>query len=183
MHSLILDLHANRGSQSRHDSHDNLRLDTRMACRSESEDTRTGNDGVTGRPCIKCMWWNAGARRNLGLLSRTPIRSPPLPPNDDRHIFDCGFTEGSLGFTEGSHHTCSGIWGHSRVRHLDVDHHFDIVASWEKLWELREISMMKAILTLLRMIKLRLSWEMTWPCGPCVNLLTGRGHLGYFSFR
>ena len=48
----------------------------------------------------------------------------------------------------------------SRVRYVDDDNHFDTVASWEKLWELRAISTMIPILTFLRMIKVR--WAERW---------------------
>ena len=160
-----------------------------MACRSESEDTRTGNDGVIGRPCIKCMWWNAGARWNLGLQSRAPKQSPFLPLNDNQPTFSTEhflpspterqptyfrltiscerqpnnlltllqlcFYWGLMRFYRGL--TSHAFWASEIIRGRDISMMITTltVASWEKLWELRAISIMITILTFLLMIKVR----------------------------
>ena len=70
----------------------NCRLDTRIVSWSESEDTRTGNDGVIGRPYIKVHVGNAGARRNLGLLKSGPDTNADAfsLSNDNRPAYSTG---------------------------------------------------------------------------------------------
>lgn len=123
VHSLRVDLYADRWYKSMNDSHANRRLNIRIVRWSESEDTQMGNDGVIGRPCIKCMWW---------YIRRSPSESGSNESDPETISFSFFQTATNLLSTEVSwepNHVPFEIWGYSSERLLDDYTHFGSLCS------------------------------------------------------